>query len=102
MSDLTQQITQLTKQQRGGLSRSEAKVIAARNNGKLGGRPKDYERPTPPSFSYPGGKTRMAPYLIDLMPKSGKCYVEPFAGRGNVFFRAAEILDYDSYWLNDI
>jgi hypothetical protein len=35
----TQLETQLTKQQRGGLSRSEAKAIAARNNGRLGGRP---------------------------------------------------------------
>jgi site-specific DNA-adenine methylase len=36
------------------------------------------------------------------MPITGGKYVEPFAGRGNVFFRAASTLVYSAWHLNDI
>jgi site-specific DNA-adenine methylase len=36
-----------------------------------------------------------------MMPKKGRMYVEPFAGRGNVFWLAACVLDYREWWLND-
>jgi site-specific DNA-adenine methylase len=55
-----------------------------------------------PSFSYPGGKARLANTIISFMPKSGGIYAEPFAGRGNVFFRAASTLQYSCWLLNDL
>lgn len=86
----------------GGLSRSERKVAASRLNGPKGGRPRKYERNTVPSFAYPGGKARMASALIAMMPPEGKRYVEPFGGRGNVFFAAADKLHYAEWQLNDL
>jgi site-specific DNA-adenine methylase len=46
------------------------------------------------TFPYPGGKARLAPALVAMMPQNGRLYLEPFAGRGNVFFRAAQILKF--------
>ncbi len=37
-----------------------------------------------------------------LLPKSGDTYVEPFAGRGSVFWVAATQLNYQRWWLNDL
>ena len=54
-----------------------------------------------PGFSYPGGKVRLRKWLVSMMPKTGGTYVEPFAGRGNVFWYAACALKFDSWWLND-
>jgi site-specific DNA-adenine methylase len=52
---------------------------------------------------YPGGKARMASTLVSFMPQSGQTYVEPFAGRGNVFWAAAASgLKFDHWHLNDI
>jgi site-specific DNA-adenine methylase len=36
------------------------------------------------------------------MPKSGGAYAEPFAGRANVFWKAATTLQFSNWWLNDI
>lgn len=55
-----------------------------------------------PTFSYPGGKGRLAPTLVSMMPVIGSVYVEPFVGRGNVFFAAAHALDFQSWVINDL
>lgn len=55
-----------------------------------------------PVFSYPGGKGRLAEALVGVMPKSGRRYVEPFVGRGNVFFAAASQLKFRYWYLNDL
>lgn len=54
----------------------------------------------PPKISYPGAKGRLAPWLVGMMPSSGRTYVEPCVGRGNVFF-AASSLNFKRWWLND-
>jgi site-specific DNA-adenine methylase len=63
---------------------------------------KKYVKSTPPTFSYPGGKAKMAKLLVEMMPESGRAYVEPFAGRANVFWVAALELNYKEWHLNDI
>jgi site-specific DNA-adenine methylase len=55
-----------------------------------------------PTFAYPGGKCRLATTIVSFMPTTGGTYLEPFAGRGNVFFRAAATLQYCRWHLNDI
>lgn len=56
-----------------------------------------------PKLPYPGGKARTAKQIISLLPKEGRLYIEPFAGRGNLFFAAVKQgLRYDRWWLNDI
>ncbi len=56
-----------------------------------------------PTISYPGGKARLARTLVSLMPRQGRSYVEPFAGRGNVFWAAASSqLGFQQWELNDI
>ena len=56
-----------------------------------------------PTISYPGGKARLAPTLVSFMPPQGRSYVEPFAGRGNVFWAAASSqLGFQRWALNDI
>jgi len=55
-----------------------------------------------PTIPYPGAKARMAPTLVSLMPTSGRMYMEPFVGRGNVFWTAALNLSFKDWHLNDI
>jgi site-specific DNA-adenine methylase len=55
-----------------------------------------------PTIPYPGAKGRLAPFLVSMMPKDGRFYIEPFAGRGNVYFAAVEVLNFRHWWLNDI
>jgi len=56
-----------------------------------------------PKIPYPGGKGRLARQIISFLPKEGRTYVEPFAGRGNLFWEAVEQgLRYRRWWLNDI
>jgi hypothetical protein len=55
-----------------------------------------------PTISYPGGKARMAKTIVSFFPSCGNTYVEPFVGRGNVFWAASSTLDYQAWWLNDI
>jgi hypothetical protein len=54
-----------------------------------------------PGYAYPGAKKRLAKTIVSFMPPSCHTYAEPFAGRGNVFWRAATTLQYDRWWLND-
>lgn len=39
-----------------------------------------------PYFVYRGGKARLRRFIIRWIPTYGSTYLEPFAGRGNVFF----------------
>jgi site-specific DNA-adenine methylase len=56
-----------------------------------------------PAIPYPGGKARLAKQIISFLPREGRTYVEPFAGRGNLFWAAAEQgLKFRKWWLNDI
>lgn len=41
-----------------------------------------------PTLAYPGGKAKLAQKLVSLMPKTGRLYLEPCAGRGKVFWTA--------------
>jgi site-specific DNA-adenine methylase len=40
--------------------------------------------------------------LVSHFPRQGRCYVEPFAGRGNVFWLACQCLHFEKWWLNDL
>jgi len=56
-----------------------------------------------PTIPYPGGKGRLAPTLVSFMPPKGRLYLEPFVGRGNVFWAAASSrLGFEKWALNDI
>lgn len=54
-----------------------------------------------PSFRHMGGKARLRNWLVEQFPNSGGTYFEPFAGKGNVFFKAREVLDFQHWHLND-
>lgn len=54
------------------------------------------------AFPYPGGKARIRKTLFEYFPEEGRYYVEPFAGRGNVFFGFYNISNYNVYLLNDL
>jgi site-specific DNA-adenine methylase len=57
----------------------------------------------PITIPYPGGKGRLARFIISQLPKEGRAYIEPFVGRGNLFWAAACAgLQYEKFWLNDI
>jgi modification methylase len=50
-----------------------------------------------------GAQYWVAKQIISFLPREGRLYVEPFAGRGNLFFEAAEQgLRFKRWWLNDI
>jgi site-specific DNA-adenine methylase len=54
-------------------------------------------------IGYPGGKARLSRTIVSFLPKRGRTYVEPFCGRGNLFWSAVTIgLKYNNWWLNDI
>ena len=40
-----------------------------------------------PTFKYSGSKAFLAPWVVGILPKTCRKYVEPFAGRGNIFYR---------------
>ena len=50
---------------------------------------------------YPGGKSRIAELLVDLMPDFGE-YREPFLGGGSVFLTAKQKRPRAAYWVNDL
>lgn len=51
---------------------------------------------------YPGG-TGLAKQIISFLPREGRVYLEPFAGRANLFREAVgQGLQYRRWWLNDI
>ena len=51
---------------------------------------------------YPGGKAKILDWLLPIFPQTGRRYVEPFAGRGNVFFAVFQRALFESYHLNDL
>ena len=55
-----------------------------------------------PSFRHMGGKARLRQWLVDHFPPAGKSYVEPFVGKGNVFFLASQRLRFDTWELSDV
>lgn len=55
-----------------------------------------------PSIPYPGGKGRLASTIVSFLPKTGRLFVDPCAGRGNVFWAAATALKFEHWWVNDI
>lgn len=54
-------------------------------------------------FSYPGGKQLLAPEIIKFLPKTGRKFIDAFAGRENIAL-CAMVSDYlyDKWILNDI
>lgn len=60
-----------------------------------------FKQPKLPAFQYPGGKARLRSWLLPFFPRSGRMYLEPFAGRGNVFFAARAALDFQYWQVND-
>jgi hypothetical protein len=55
------------------------------------------------SIPYPGGKGRLAKQIVSFLPREGRIYLEPFAGRANLFWEAAEQgLKFKKWWLNDL
>lgn len=54
-----------------------------------------------PSFPYPGGKSKLRRWILDHAPRSCGVYLEPFAGRGNVFWMATQEIQASHWWLND-
>ncbi|HUW55298.1 MAG TPA: DNA adenine methylase, partial [Planctomycetota bacterium] len=55
-----------------------------------------------PGFAYPGGKVRLRKWLVSMMPRKGRRFVDLFAGRGNVFWLAACALQFREWQLNDM
>jgi site-specific DNA-adenine methylase len=59
--------------------------------------------PLVPRFGYVGGsKGRLARRIVSLFPETGERFVEPFAGRANVYFAVTQFCHYKKIWLNDI
>jgi len=56
-----------------------------------------------PSIPYPGGKGRWAEEIVKCLPE-GRQYIEPFAGRGNIFWALGSLFPgrYKKHHLNDI
>lgn len=55
-----------------------------------------------PAFRHMGGKARLRKWLVDHFPDGdGGTYLEPFAGKGNVFFEAVQRLNYSRWILAD-
>lgn len=54
-----------------------------------------------PTFKMHGSKARIAKWVVSHFP-SFERLIEPFAGRGNIFFRACEELSFKGALLNDL
>lgn len=55
-----------------------------------------------PAFRHMGGKARLRKWLVGYFPDGdGGTYLEPFAGKGNVFFEAVQRLNYSRWILTD-
>jgi site-specific DNA-adenine methylase len=65
-------------------------------------RPRVITKVRPITFSYPGGKARLATKLCARFQQSGSRFVDVFGGRGNLAWRAMQLLNYDQWWVNDI
>jgi hypothetical protein len=55
-----------------------------------------------PFFCYRGGKARLRRFIVRWCRLNGSTYVEPFAGRANVFFLMRYLAQFKAYHLNDI
>ena len=55
-----------------------------------------------PAFRHMGGKARLRKWLVGHFPSEGNIYLEPFAGKGNVFYEARQRLRFQQWVLNDI
>lgn len=55
-----------------------------------------------PSFSHMGGKARLRGWLVQHFPDKGGVYLEPFAGKGNVYFKARQELRFEQWVLADL
>jgi len=55
-----------------------------------------------PTFGYHGSKANLAAVVSTMFPLHGDRFIEPFCGRGNVYFHVAQTRDYKRFWLNDI
>ena len=53
-----------------------------------------------PTFKMHGSKGRTAPWISSLFPRFRRL-IEPFAGRGNIFFRACADHTFEKVFLND-
>ena len=53
-------------------------------------------------FPYPGGKAKIREQLFPYFPEEGHRYLEPFVGRGNIFFEWFKRADYKYYTINDL
>jgi hypothetical protein len=52
---------------------------------------------------YAGGKGPLAPRIVSFLPRRGRIYLEPFAGRANIFWEAVhQGLKFDGWWSNDL
>jgi site-specific DNA-adenine methylase len=60
----------------------------------------DYNSTT--AFKYDGSKATIRPWIAKFVPSKGRHYVEPFAGRGNVFWLLSRVCNYQTWQLNDI
>ena len=55
------------------------------------------------TIPYPGGKGRLARTIVSFLPKRGRTFVEPFVGRGNIFWEAVlQGFKYQDWWLSHI
>jgi site-specific DNA-adenine methylase len=54
------------------------------------------------SFSYPGGKATIRNTILEYIPQEGIKYIEPFAGRGNMFFSVKDNCSFEEWQLNDL
>lgn len=55
-----------------------------------------------PTFKMHGSKARSAAWIVSLFPRKFDKWVEPFAGRGNVFFRMTASCNFHEAHINDI
>ena len=56
----------------------------------------------PQPFQYQGSKRRLAPRILDLLPRKMTRLVEPFAGSGAISLACAGNHRCREYWLNDL
>jgi len=54
-----------------------------------------------PAFRHMGGKARLRRWLVNMFPLSCTRYIEPFAGKGNVYFLARYCLSAQQWILAD-
>jgi site-specific DNA-adenine methylase len=53
-------------------------------------------------FPFPGGKAKIRDELFPFFPEDGDVYIEPFVGRGNIFFEWYKRSCFKGFWINDL